>query len=143
MSKNLDVLLALKALVQAALPGAKVAGFDKDDSKPERVGGGGCIIGHAGDPGEPVVDLSPLTYNYSHKVIVEVAGPNGEGGEPLDLMLLALGDAVDVDPYLGGLCQFLAVEQADLNDKSGAMIATMNWATIAFVAEYATEDPLG
>jgi hypothetical protein len=66
-TKQLQVILAVKALVAEALPDAEIRGFDGDATKPTRVGSGGCVIGTRGDPGDPEVDLSPLTYNYSHR----------------------------------------------------------------------------
>lgn len=143
MTKDLTVVLALKALVHAALPGASLIGFDKDADKPARIGPHGCIIGHAGDPGEPEVDLSPLTYNYEHEIIVEIAAGNGAGGGALDDMLLTLGDAIAADPYLGGECQFLSVQEADLGDRSAPALASTNWATVSIIAEYSTTNPLG
>lgn len=143
MTKDLAVLLALKALVQAALPGVDVKGFDKDAEKPARVGPHGCIIGDPGEPGEPEVDLSPLAYNYSHAVELTVTGPSGKGGADLDPLLLAIGDAIDADPTLNGLCSFLSCETADLNDQATDTGAAINWATLTIVAEYRTENPLG
>jgi hypothetical protein len=79
MTKQMQVLLAAKALVQAALPLATIAGFDSDFAKPQRVPDNGIVIGHPGEPGDPDVDLSPLAYNYSHRLFLEVAGPDIDG----------------------------------------------------------------
>lgn len=143
MTKQFEVMLALKALVAAALPAAGISGFDGDTSKPVRIGPGGHVIGHPGDPGEPEVDLSPLTYNYSHRFYLEVIGPNGEGGDVLDGMLETLGPAIAADRFLGGLCEFLSAEAPDRNDRTTDTIATTNWATVPVMAEYRTLNPLG
>lgn len=142
MTKQFEVLLAVKALVMAALPGAEIKGFDKDTSKPTRVGPGGCVIGHPGEPGEPEVDLSPPAYNYSHRMFLEVVGPNGEGGAVLDAMLETLGEAIDADKSLGGLCHWFAAGAPDRNDRTTDIVATTNWATVPLDAEYSTPNPL-
>lgn len=143
MTKSFEVLMAIKALVAAALPGAKLSGFDKDTSKPSRIGSGGHVIGHPGDPGDPEVDLSPLTYHYSHRFYLEVAAAEGEGSAALDGMLATLGAAIKADPYLGGLCGFFSAEAADRNDRTTDLVATTNWATVPLLAEYSTTNPLG
>jgi hypothetical protein len=143
MTKQMQVVLAVKALVAGALPAATLAGFDKDAAKPTRVGSGGCVIGHPGEPGDAEIDLSPLNYNYSHRLYLEVVGPNGAGGAVLDAMLVTLGTAIAADPFLGGLCDFFSSEAADFNDRSTDAVASTNWATVPLVAEYSTLNPLG
>lgn len=143
MTKQFEVILALKALVAAALPAVDVRGFDKDTEKPGRIGVGGCVIGHPGDPGRPEIDLSPLTYNYSHTLFLEVVGPNGEGGAVLDAMIETLGEAIAANSFLGGLCEFLSAEAPDRNDRSSDAVASTNWATVPLIAEYSTTNPLG
>lgn len=142
MTKQFAVLLAVKALVASALPGATISGFDKDTKKPERIGPGGHIIGHPGDPGEPEVDLSPLRFNYAHRMWLEVIGPNGQGGEILDGMLGTLGAAIAADQTLGGRCDYFGVEAPDFNDKTTEMIASTNWANVPLIAEYSTNNAL-
>lgn len=142
MTKQMQVLLAIKALVAAALPGADLRGFDKDADKPTRFGPQGCVIGHPGDQGDPDVDLSPLTYNWSHRIPLEVIGPNGRGGADLDPLLGVLADAIAADPTLGGLCDWFGIAASDFNDRSTEAVASTNWATIPLVAEYSTNNAL-
>jgi hypothetical protein len=142
MTKQMQVLLAVKALVSAAFPLATIAGFDQDDAKPTRIDANGCIIGHPGEPGDPEVDLSPLTYNYSHLIPLEVVGPDGAGGAELDAMLATLADAVAADPTLGGLCDYFSITAPDFNDRSTEALASTNWATVPLMAEYSTDNAL-
>lgn len=143
MTKQMQVILAVKALVAAALPAADIKGFEAESTKPTRIGAGGCVIGHPGEPGEPEVDLSPLNYNYSHRLFVEVVGPGGEGGATLDAMLDTLGTAIAADPFLGGLCDYFSAEAPDRNDRTTDMVATTTWALVPLMAEYSTTNPLG
>lgn len=143
MTKQLSVLLAIKSLVAAALPLAGVSGFDSDASVPQRIGAGGHVIGHPGDPGQPEVDLSPVTYNFSHQIFLEVIAPDGAGGAALDVMLESLGVAIAADQFLGGLCEHFAAESFALGDRETAALPSTNWATVTLLAEYFTTNPLG
>jgi hypothetical protein len=143
MTKQMQVILAVKALVAAALPAVKLAGFDQDDALPTRVDVNGCVVGHPGDPNLTDYDLSPLTWNYSHRLYLEVSGPNGTGGAALDAMLVTLGQAIAADPFLGGLCEFFSAEAAELRDRTNEAANSINWATVPLVAEYSTTNPLG
>lgn len=142
MTKQLQVFLGIKGLAAAALPAATLRGFDGDFDKPARIPGGGLVIGHPGEPGEPDIDLGPLAYNYQHRMFLELAAPEGAGGTTLDAMLLALGDAIEADRYLGGLCQWLTAESPDRHDRSTEAVATTNWATVPIIAEYSSNTPL-
>lgn len=142
MTRQFEVILALKALVAAALPAADVRGFDGDTTAPATIPDGGCVIGLPGDSGQPEVDLSPLSYNYGHQLMLEVAAPKGEGGAALDAMLIPIGTAIEADRTLGGLCEFLEAEAPDRNDRTIAAGTVINWATVAIVASYATSNPL-
>lgn len=137
MTKQLQVLLAVKALVAAALPGALVTGFDQDAERPERLAAGGNVLGFPGDPGEPEVDLSPPAYNYLHRIPIEVAGSDR------DAMLAAIGAAIAGDRTLGGLCSYLDCEASELGDTGSEMVSSLNWAGSAILAEYQTSNPLG
>jgi hypothetical protein len=143
MTPAMERILAVKALVAAALPLADLHGFDSAATKPARAGANGCVIGHPGEPGDPEVDLSPLTWNYSHTMFLEVVGPDGDGGAALDAMLVTLGAAIAADRFLGGLCDYFGAEAPDFNDRSTNAVATANWATVPLTLEYSTTNPLG
>lgn len=139
--KQVDVLLAVKALVAGAVPGAQIRGFDEDTSAPEVIGDGGAILGLPGDPGEPEVDLSPLSYTYDYEIALEVAAPGGAPGEVLIAMLSAIGAAVLADRTLGGLADWLATTAPRFEDRS-TDYDTPNWAEVSLIATYSTSDPL-
>lgn len=143
MTKQLQVILAVKALIVAALPGAKILGFDEDHEKPERIGAGGCVIGDSGDPGEPEMDLSPPVYNYRHVMWLDVAAANGDGGSALDAMLTPIGAAIEADRTLGGLCDYLDCGAPERGSHEGEMVTGINWAGVPIIAEYSTSNPLG
>lgn len=135
-SKREQVLQAIVALVQAALPTADV---QRNRSSPVRVGAGGAVTILDGDPGEPEVDLCPLTYNYSHGVPLAFAGASMAA---VDDMMRAVGAAVEADRTLGGLCHFLETVAPDGEplDAAGAEAAAQ--AEAGLRAEYSTSSPL-
>lgn len=93
-SKRETVLAAVKALVAAALPGAEVK---RNLAKAERIPPGGLVVIRDGDPGDPEVSLSPLTYLYSHRIPLEIAAYESATltrEQVLDAMLGATGAAV-------------------------------------------------
>lgn len=141
-SKREQVLEAIKALVASALPSAEVR---RNLDKPERIPPGGLVIVRDGDPGEPEVLLSPLTYIYEHRVPIEVAAFASASltrEQALDQMLAAIGTAVAADRTLGGLCEFLETEAPTSDDLETAGAISGRWADAAIIASYATANPL-
>ena len=141
-SKREQVIEAVKALVASALPNAEVK---RNLDKPERIPPGGLVIVRDGDPGEPDVLLSPLTYVYEHRIPLELAAfPSSTltREEALDQMLSDIGAAVAADRTLGGLCEFLETEAPVTDDLETAGAASGRWADAAIVASYSTTNPL-
>ena len=141
-SKREQVLDAVAALIDAALPAAKV---ERNAAKPERIPPGGLAIVRDGDPGEPEVLLSPLTYLYTHRIPLEIAARESGSQsreQVLDAMLAAIGAAVAADRTLGGLCDFIEAEAPATADIEAAGALPGRWADAAIVAIYGTPDPL-
>lgn len=141
-SKREQVFDAVKALVAAALPNADVK---RNLAKAERIPPGGLVIVRDGDPGEPEVMLSPLTYIYTHRIPIEVAAyetASKPREQVLDEMLGAIGAAVAADRTLGGLCDFIEPEAPATDDVETAGARAGRWADAAIIAVYGTTDPL-
>lgn len=141
-SRREEVVDAIKSLVAGALPAAEVK---RNLDKPERIPPGGLVIIRDGDPGEPDVLLSPLTYIYEHRVPIEVAAFASASLTRelvIDQMLSAIGTAVEADRTLGGLCDFLDTEAPTSDDLETAGAMSGRWADAAIVASYATVNPL-
>ena len=137
-----QVLDAVRALVAAALPAAEVK---RNLDKPERISPGGLVIIRDGDPGEADVLLSPLSYTYSHRVVLELAAyasVTQTREQVLDAMLAAIGAAVMANRTLGGLCMFLDTEAPSSDNLETAGAASAQWAEGAIVATYTTANPL-
>lgn len=137
-----QVIEAVKALVEGALPGADVK---RNQTKPERIGPGGHVVIRDGDPGEPETTLSPLTYTYSHVIPVEIAAYESASmarEAVLDGMMAAVGAAVAADRTLGGLCTWLDVTAPAPDDAEAAGAEPFRWADVGVIAVYDTRTPL-
>lgn len=139
-SRREEVIQAVLALVEAALPGFTVL---RNDETPQRIPAGGLAILRDGDPGEPEIYLSPRTYIYTHALGLEIAVPSGEGREAaLDDALTALGAAIEANPTLGGLADWLEPTAPDTNDATADNAQPVRWALLDLVPTYSTPSPL-
>lgn len=136
------MLAALRALIAGALPTADVK---RNLAKAERIPPGGLVVVRDGEPGEPETTLSPLTYHFEHRVVVEVAA-NEAAGTPrelvLDAMLRAIGTAIAADRTLGGLCDWIETQAPATEDAEAQGAMPVRFALLTIVAAYATADPL-
>lgn len=145
MSKRLAVLKAVKALVEATLPGATVRGLDSGAAAPERVGANGQVIVRAGDPGDPAIDLCPPVYHYDHVIPLDITAYQSatvEDEDALDQMMGLIGAAVAADRTLGGRCDYLEATAPLTDDVVTEGAATAGTASLTIVASYSTTDPL-
>lgn len=146
MSKHQAVAAAVKELVKAALPVARVTGMDLKDAKPKTIDPLGQAIVRSGDPGEPETDLSPPTWWWERTFPIELAAkdePARPAQEVLAEMAMLVGAAIAADRYLGGLCTWLdasAPTDGEVDELGAAPIA---WCDFTIVASYSTTSPLG
>lgn len=139
MSRRLDVLLAVKALIATALPLAEVVGLGDEEAEAENAGPNGRVVVHAGAPGDPEIDLSPLAYNWTHRIPVEVIFPDEA---KLDAALVAIGTAIIADRQLGGLCDWLDAEAPETSDIYEEGTRALRGAPLSLIANYQTPSPL-
>jgi|SRR5581483_3564090 len=141
-SRREEVLEAVRTLIATALPAAKV---ERNAAKPERIPSGGLVIIRDGDPGDPDVTLSPLTYIYTHRIPIEIAvlaAAPVTREQTLDEVLRAIGEAVELDRTLGGLCDFMEPEAPSTDDLEASGTVASRWGDAVVVATYATANPL-
>lgn len=110
---------------------------------PERLPANGLFILRDGEPGEPDVTMSPLTYHYEHKAEVEaIIHISDHIDTNFDLMTSALGAAINGERTLGGLCDWVeakAPQPVDMPIEGGAHLKA---AIIPVHLHYSTSDPL-
>jgi hypothetical protein len=115
----------------------------RDEVLPERVPASGLIILRDGQPGEPEVTLSPLRYHYQHRAELEVVVQSGAGRETaFDALVAAIGEALEGDRTLGGLCDWIEPEAVSSVDLPIEGAATLKAAVITVVLHYTSTGPL-
>ncbi len=145
MSKRLEVLVAVKAMLTTALPGVDVQGLDGADAAPERIGGNGRAYIEAGDPGRPEIDLCPVTYYYQHQIPITLDAPargNLSAEQAVDAMTDQIAAAIVSDRFLGGLVDYLDASAPPANDDYTAGSAIIGSASVVITASYSTPHPL-
>ncbi|WP_347268135.1 acyl-CoA transferase [Paracoccus sp. (in: a-proteobacteria)] len=139
-TKRETVLAALFSLLQRMGGGASVL---RNEVLPERIPEHGLVILRDGQPGEPEVTLSPLTYHWQHRVEIEILV---RGKSDLDLafdrLVMQIGLALASDPTLGGLCDWI---EADAPAPAALAVdgaTPIRAAVLTLTLHYASTDPL-
>lgn len=97
-------LAALFTLAEAAFAGTA----QRNGATSVTVPAGGLLIQRDGEPGEPEILLSPLSYHFDHQVEWEILFQKAGGAEDAaDAQITALGTAIAADRTLGGLCDWV------------------------------------
>ena len=135
-----QVLAALFLQIQQ-VPSATVK---REEPLPEKVPDGGLVILRDGDPGDPEVLLSPVTYLWQHRaeieVIVQQAPAAATAG--LDALLAELGIALSADRTLGGLVDWVEWSAPQTRDLAVDGAAGLKGAVVTVTLHYASSDPL-
>jgi hypothetical protein len=133
------VLSALHLLLQT-----QAAPVLRGEVLPERVPAAGLLILRDGEPGEPAVTLSPLTYHYQHKAELEAVVQTGAGRDAaFDTLAAGVGTVLSADRTLGGLCDWVEAEAPRPVELPVDGAASLKAAVIPIVLHYASADPLG
>ncbi|TAN71895.1 MAG: acyl-CoA transferase [Magnetospirillum sp.] len=136
-----QLLTALLAQLET-IPGATAK---REAPLPETVPGGGLIILRDGDPGDPEVLLSPVTYLWEHQTEIEVILQRGRDDDSaaLDSLLMAVGAALSTDRSLGGLAEWLDWGAPKTSGLAIDGAASLRAATVPVTIHYSSPDPLG
>jgi hypothetical protein len=110
---------------------------------PERVPPAGLLILRDGEPGEPEVTLSPLSYHYRHRAEIEAVVQGADRDAAFDTLTASIGAALVADRTLGGLCDWVEAEAPRPVDLPVEGAAGLKAAGILVVIHYSIEDPLG
>ncbi len=132
------ILSALHARL-SALPATALRG----EVLPERVPAEGLLILREGEPGEPDVTLSPLTYHYQHRAEIEAVVQGADRDVAFDALCASIGAALAADRTLGGLCDWVEAEAPQPADLPVEGAASLKAAVISVSLFYTTRDPLG
>ena len=132
------VLTALHARL-SALPATTLRG----DVLPDWVPAAGLLILRDGEPGEPEVTLSPLSYHYQHRAEIEAVVQGAARDAMFDTLTASIGTALAAERTLGGLCYWVEAEAPRPVDLPVEGAASLKAGVIPVVLHYATTDPLG
>jgi hypothetical protein len=139
MTQRETILSALHGLLQT-LPATVLRG----GVLPERVPAVGLMILRDGNPGEPGVTLSPLTWHYQHRAELEVVVQANAGRDAdFDHLIAQIGAALSADRTLGGLCDWVEAEAPEPVDLPIEGATSLRAAIIPVVLHYSVGDPLG
>ncbi len=132
------ILSALQARL-STLPATALRG----DVLPERVPLEGLLILRDGEPDEPEVTLSPLTYHYQHRAEIEAVVQGADRDASFDALCASIGTAIAADRTLGGFCDWVEAEAPRPVDLPVEGAASLKAAVIHIILHYTTADPLG
>ncbi|MBI4968176.1 MAG: acyl-CoA transferase [Rhodospirillales bacterium] len=135
-----EVLTALLGCLQA-VPAATVK---REEPLPEKVPAGGLVILRDGDPGEPEVLLSPLTYLWQHRADIEVVVQKAPDQAPaaLDTLLAEVGSALSANRTLGGFVDWVEWSAPQTRDLAIDGASGLKGAVVTVTLHYASSDPL-
>ena len=136
-----QILTALLARLET-VPGTTAK---REAPLPETVPAGGLIILRDGDPGDPDVVLSPVTYLWEHQTEIEVIlqRDQDDDGAALDSLLMAVGVALSADRSLGDLAEWLDWSAPKTSGLAIDGAASLHGATVPVTIHYSSADPLG
>jgi hypothetical protein len=118
----------------------------RNEAVPEKIPSGGLIILRDGDLGEPETLLSPLSYYWQHRALVEAIVQKGDQAArdlALDGLYRKISLAIAGDRTLGGLCDRITPQAPDSNVLAVEGSPQIKGAIIPVELIYVTADPLG
>ena len=139
MTKRETILTALAVLLRT-IPHVPVL---RGEVLPERIPPAGLMILRDGEPGEPEVTLSPLTYHYQHRAEIEAVVQGANRDAAFDALCAGIGTALVADRTLGGLCDWVEAEAPQPVDLPIEGSASLKAAVITVILHYSTTAPLG
>lgn len=139
MASAAETRLAAIETLLAAITGPTV---ERNTPLPTEVPAGGLMILRDGDPGEPEITFSPLSYHYDHAAELEVFTQGAANETAFDVLKIAIGAAIAADRTLDGLCDWVEAGAPAISDIPFPGAAPVKAAVITVTLSYATSDPL-
>jgi hypothetical protein len=137
--------LALQGLFLCLQNGLSDVAVTRNDPVPVKIPKTGLVILRDGDAGEAEITLSPTRYHYSHDVEIEVLIQKADDGDrdlALDALLVAIGSALIVDPYLNGAVDYMMIGSPEFIIEPVEGAPAIKAAIVPVTLEYSTFNPL-
>ena len=139
MTQRETILSALADLLRT-IPNVPVL---RGEVLPERIPPAGLMILRDGEPGEPEVTLSPLTYHYRHRAEIEAVVQGANRDATFDALCASIGVVIAADRTLGGLCDWVEAAAPEPVDLAVEGAASLKAAVVPIMLHYSLADPLG
>lgn len=139
MTQRETILTALAVLLRT-IPHVPVL---RGEVLPDRIPPAGLMILRDGEPGEPEVTLSPLTYHYRHRAEIEAVVQGANRDATFDALCASIGAVIAAGRTLEGLCDWVEAEAPQPVDLPVEGAASLKAAVIPVILHYSTTDPLG
>ncbi len=120
----------------------------RNEMYPERIPSGGIISLEDGEPGEPEVTLSPLTYHYQHQAEVICAVQRVRSADRdalLDDLLRQVGNAITsdgMDTTLGGAVEYVEMQAPVTEGVSTEGAEGLKVAVMPVILFFSTNSPV-
>jgi hypothetical protein len=135
-----ETILTALAVLLRTIPHVPVL---RGEVLPERIPPAGLMILRDGEPGEPEVTLSPLTYHYQYRAEIEAVVQGANRDAAFDALCAGIGAVIAADRTLGGLCDWVEAEAPQPVDLPVEGAPSLKAAVIPVILHYSTTDPLG
>lgn len=133
-----------QAVLRMAVEAFNPADVKRNTNRPVRPDPGGNVVVRDGDMGEPEVLMSPLTYIYTRRFVLEILPfTNGDPDYAQVRMLEPFGVAIERDRTLGGLADWIEPEAPMVDDADVPGSPGLRWIEVGLLVTYATSNPLG
>ncbi len=132
-------LAALFDLIEAAV----AVTCKRNQAVPVEIPDAGLLIMYDGQPGQPQVLFSPLTYEYDHRVPIDLMVEGvADTNITAEAIRGAIGAAIVADRTLGGLCDWVEVAMVRADDTHVTGGEAIRVDEIAVTLSYQTTTPL-
>lgn len=111
MQTRVAALAALETVIKNAVTAGSAA-FWRDPEKDIDASHTGVVLMHDGDPGQPEVILSPLSYSWEHPVEFEVTASGKSRRAVVEVIIALFEPALAADRTLGGKVDGARIAQA-------------------------------
>ena len=144
-TKREQVLVALEAVLKTIETTVTDVEVFRNLVLPPEVPDGGLVVLRDGDPGDPEIVLSPVTYQWEHVAEIEIIVAEGEDAArttALDDILAAIGVALKADRTLGGAVDEVRAEPPVPEDEGIEGAPAVRGLVLPVTLYYDSPDPL-
>ena len=143
MSSKTEQNLEALSIRLHTVPKAKV---ERNTAVPERIPAGGLIVLRDGNPGEAERALGGISSVYNaHTVKIEVHVEGGDAADrdaAFDALVVAIGEALDANPTLGGLAFGMTYGRPEIDTEAVIGAPAIKSGTVEVIVEYEAGTPL-